>query len=64
MRRGPWKLHIVSGPKQPERLQLFQVETDIAERFDVAAAHPDIVTRMHDAMRAYEASFAPAPVQK
>jgi arylsulfatase A-like enzyme len=64
MRRGPWKLHIVSGPKQPERLQLFQVETDIAERFDVAAAHPDIVTRMHEAMRAYEASFAPAPVQK
>lgn len=64
MRRGPWKLILAGGPKQPEKLELYQVETDIAERFNVAAEHPDIVERMQAAMRSHEASFQPAPTQK
>lgn len=64
MRRGSWKLHITSGPQQPEKLELYQVESDIAERFDVADSHPEIVGQMREAMRRHQASFEPAPTQK
>jgi arylsulfatase len=65
LRRGPWKLHIVSGPQAAaEKIELYNVETDIAERFDVSAAHPDRAAQMREAMRAHEAGFTPAPSQK
>ncbi|MCC7346212.1 MAG: sulfatase [Variibacter sp.] len=64
MRRGPWKLHLVGGPKQPAKAELHNVETDIAERLDVAAAHPDRVVQMQEAMRRHQASFQPGPPQK
>lgn len=60
MRRGPWKLHVV----QPERLELYNVETDIGERFNVAAAHPELMAQMRDAMSTHQASFKPAPTQR
>jgi arylsulfatase A-like enzyme len=64
LRRGPWKLHITGGGQQPEQTGLYQVETDVAERFDVSAAHPDIVARMQEAMQQHQAGFTPAPVQR
>lgn len=64
LRRGPWKLHITGGGKQPQRTGLYQVETDIAERFDVAADHPDIVAQLQEALDKHVASFTPAPAQR
>jgi uncharacterized sulfatase len=63
MRRGPWKLHLTGNLEQP-KVELYQVETDIAERFDVAASHPELVARMRQAMGRHQAGFEPAPTQK
>ena len=63
MRRGPWKLHLTGNLDSP-KTELYQIETDISERFDVAAAHPDRVEEMKRAMAAHIASFQPAPTQK
>jgi arylsulfatase len=64
MRRGPWKLVRTGGPAQPDLLELYNVETDISERFNVAAANPGIVAQMREASRQHMASFTPAPTQK
>jgi arylsulfatase A-like enzyme len=63
LRQGPWKLHLTGG-LQNEKAELYQVETDIAERFDMAGQHPEIVARMQEAMRRHEASFQHAPTQR
>jgi arylsulfatase A-like enzyme len=63
MRRGPWKLHL-TGAAEPWRAELYQVETDISERFNVAAAHPERVEEMRQAMERHSASFQPAPSQR
>lgn len=47
VRSGPWKLHLAKG-------ELYQLNDDIGEARDVAAAHPDQVKRLRaiaDAMR-------------
>lgn len=59
IRRGPWKLH-----QNGQNWELYNVETDIAERFNVAASHVDIVTQLKDAIAAQEASFTPAETQR
>ncbi|MBI4873301.1 MAG: sulfatase [Acidobacteria bacterium] len=64
LRRGPWKLHFTGGPKQPPKTELYQVETDIAERFNLAERHPDIVARMQEAIARHQASFEKAPTQR
>ncbi|MFB3825784.1 MAG: sulfatase [Bryobacteraceae bacterium] len=64
VRRGPWKAHITGGPKQPERTELYNVETDIAERFNVAEQNPRILAELQEAMQRHQASFTPAPTQK
>ncbi len=48
MRRGPWKLHLASG-----EAELFHIERDIGERFNVAHEHPDIVASLRDAMETF-----------
>lgn len=48
VRSGSWKLHLAKG-------ELYQLDDDIGEARDVAAAHPDQVKRLRalaDAMRA------------
>lgn len=62
LRRGPWKLHLTG--QHGEKAELYQVEMDIAERFDVAAAHPDIVAQLQDAIQRHRASYQPAPAQR
>jgi arylsulfatase A len=39
IRSGPWKLHL-------ERGMLYNLESDLAESTDVAAAHPDVVQQL------------------
>jgi arylsulfatase len=63
MRRGPWKLHLTGKPGAWQQ-ELYQVETDIAERFNVAASHPDRVAEMSKAMEEHRAGFTPAPTQR
>ena len=63
MRRGPWKLHLTGDAASP-KVELYQIETDISERFNVAASHPERVEEMRKAMAAHTASFQPAPTQR
>ncbi|MEC8941183.1 MAG: sulfatase/phosphatase domain-containing protein, partial [Verrucomicrobiota bacterium] len=41
IRVGKWKLH----PRGKERYALFDLENDIGEKHDVAAQHPELVSR-------------------
>lgn len=46
---GPWRavaIHDCANDYAQDRWQLFNMSTDFSEATDVAAAHPDIVTRM------------------
>ncbi len=53
MRRGPWKLHRVSAPSQPDKYGLYNLEEDPAERFDEAERRPELTAEMLAAMRAH-----------
>lgn len=63
MRRGSWKLRF-PNPAQPEKVELYHLESDFAERFNVAAHHPDVVAQMRDAIATHRASFEPAVTQR
>ena len=63
LRRGVWKLRL-SDPKQPAKIELYNLESDYGERFNVAAHHPEVVARMRDAMATHQAGFEPAPTQR
>ncbi|MBP3954113.1 sulfatase-like hydrolase/transferase [Gemmata sp. G18] len=43
IRSGDWKLVL---PERGEAVQLFDLSTDVAEERDLAAKHPDVVTRL------------------
>jgi len=69
-RRGRFKAHFLTqgayGDPQPKRHDpplLFDLQSDPAERFDVAAAHPAELAALVAAARSHEASFTPAPSQ-
>jgi arylsulfatase A len=64
VRRGPWKLNLVAGADKKDVAELYQVENDISERLNLAAAHPEKVAELTEAMRAHLASFQPGPPQK
>lgn len=63
MRRGPWKLRF-PNPAQPDKVELYHVESDVAERVNVAADHADLVAQMRAAIAAHQASFTPAASQR
>ncbi len=48
LRQGPWKLQLVSG--SPE---LFHLDRDVGERFNVADDHPEIVASLHSLMETF-----------
>ncbi len=65
-RQGAWKLHtgLTSQIKEPhgftatrENPLLFQVEQDLGERFNLAAANPGMVDRLRERMDAITATF-------
>jgi arylsulfatase A-like enzyme len=49
LRSGKWKLvsRQILGPREPRSLMLFDLETDPAERTDVAQKHPEVLARMN-----------------
>ncbi|MEM6706610.1 MAG: sulfatase [Acidobacteriota bacterium] len=67
-RSGPWKIHRVTEgaySMPPARTEheiplLHHLEHDPAERFDVAAQHPDVVRRLQQEVDEHLASFEPA----
>ena len=48
VRDGEWKLRVAGGP------QLFNLNTDPAERYSVASVYPDIVARLQAKMSAFK----------
>jgi arylsulfatase A-like enzyme len=57
VRVGPWKAHFITqgcygiGPKRQEHAtpQLYNLEQDPSEKYDVAQFHPDVVKRLQEA---------------
>ena len=52
IRVGPWKLHTADGE------ELFQLDIDSSERYNVAEEHPEIVAELRDRLSAFEARVA------
>lgn len=52
IRVGPWKLRTVDGD------ELFQLDVDSSERYNVAGEHPEIVAELRDRLSAFEARVA------
>lgn len=66
VRSGPWKLHTklrepVNYGKEvaPEKPELYHLERDIAEKFNVAADHPDVVQKLLAMMKDHQADIEP-----
>ncbi|HUG69880.1 MAG TPA: sulfatase [Pirellulaceae bacterium] len=66
VRSGPWKLHVkqrepINYGRQVvlEKPELYHLERDISEAYDVADQHPDIVERLLAMMNAHEADIEP-----
>lgn len=71
VRKGRWKLHVAvyNRKSTPPRGEgdpplLFDVQRDIAERRNVAKAHPEIVKELLELMARHKASITPAPLQE
>ena len=51
VRSGKWKLHVFKTPNhrggQGPMEELYDLEVDVGETKDVAAAHPDVLARLH-----------------
>jgi len=69
-REGPWKLHVKERhpveywrTEKTTAPELYHVETDIAEAYNVADRYPEIVERLIKAMRAHKDDIDPVPDQ-
>ncbi len=69
-RDGPWKLHVKQREEvnygravELEKPQLYHLEKDISERYDVADRHPDIVDRILRLMEEHRSDIDPVPDQ-
>jgi arylsulfatase A-like enzyme len=61
-RSGRWKLQLVRQPGQawnarPTGALLFDLEADVGEKTDLAARHPELVTRLHVQLNGFEQSL-------
>ncbi len=68
VRVGSFKAHLVTRseyggepPVEHEPWQLFNLDHDPSERFDVAAQHPDVLAGMRDIVGAHRKAVTPAP---
>jgi len=66
VRSGPWKLHIkmrepinYGKEVQLEQPELYHLERDLAESFNVAAQNPDVVQRLKMRMQEHQADIEP-----
>jgi arylsulfatase A-like enzyme len=76
VRKGPWKLHLKSTrPASVEKWGnwpvevhapplLFNVETDPQERFNLAAAQPDVAAALRRLLESHRASVKPGKPQR
>ncbi len=66
VRQGPYKLFL-PGRQRPAAgtgpAELYNLEEDPSEKFDLATKLPDIVARLQTLAADHEASFVPAPTQ-
>ena len=70
VRSGPWKAHFITrsgyGPDKPARHEiplLFHLGEDLGEKFNEAAKHPEVLTRITEAVRQHQQDLKPAPSQ-
>ncbi len=70
VRKGPWKLHIVTsesvGPRARQEIAqdpplLFHLEHDPSEKFNVAAEHPDVVADLRKEIAEHKANLVAKP---
>ena len=65
---GDWKLVVIGphltgeGAAEASTKQLFRLDEDPLERYDVAAEHPDVVARLLEKVVAFRALQPPNPV--
>lgn len=66
VRSGPWKLHVkmrepvnYGRAVTPEQPELYHVERDISEAYNVAEQHPEIVERLLGMMEDHQADIEP-----
>lgn len=69
-RVGPWKAHFITrsaygsdGPAPHDPPWLFHLGEDPGERWDRASQHPEILSRITDAVARHRAALVPAPTQ-
>jgi len=55
VRIGEWKLLELGARNKPKRQLLFNLSSDIGEKNNVAAEHPDIVKRLSEALSDFKA---------
>lgn len=71
MRQGPWKLHVKTFEAASGRTffqvqsppLLFNLAVDPSERFNVAAEHPEVASRLLKALEAHRAGVVPGTPQ-
>jgi arylsulfatase A len=70
VRVGPYKLHVhqrhplnYGQSRDLETPELYHVEYDVSEQFDIAAEHPELVAQLLERLQAHQASIVPVPDQ-
>lgn len=65
VRQGKWKLHVGAGPRSrlvtKEMPQLFDMDLDPGESYNLARNHPDIVERLRALLEAFDKEIQPVP---
>jgi len=70
VRVGPFKLHVhqrhplnYGQSRDLETPELYHVEHDVSEQFDIAAQHPEIVAQLLQRLETHQTSIVPVPDQ-
>jgi arylsulfatase A-like enzyme len=71
VREGPWKAHFITrgaygiGPEKEvhETPELYNVDTDPSEKYNVSSLHPDVVARLTKLADAHRKSIVPVKDQ-
>lgn len=63
VRKGAWKLHLVQRPKQQAVAELYNLEEDPSERFNLAARQPEVVRSLQALIDRHVAAVGKAPQQ-
>jgi arylsulfatase A len=61
IREGPWKLRVTRQPSKEAMLELFDLDTDPSEKFNLAEAYPERVKRMRAALAREQSEMVPGP---